>query len=148
MNILDAINDPNVFAPAFSRNKQSWEPWFAFLRVLFALPLTPEQLTLYQRCTGRTDPPSKPSTESWLICGRRAGKSFTLALIAVFLASFRDWRPYLNFGERGTIMIIGADRRQSRTIIRYVKGLLNAVPMLRQLIESERSDAALTSPIV
>ena len=29
-------------------------------------------------------------------CGRRAGKSFTLALVAVFLAAFRDWRPYLD----------------------------------------------------
>jgi hypothetical protein len=35
--------------------------------------------------------------------GRRSscGKSFVLALIAVFLASFRDWRPFLGPGEKG-----------------------------------------------
>jgi hypothetical protein len=36
-------------------------------------------------------PPSDGVTEAWLICGRRAGKSFVLALIAVYLAIFRDW---------------------------------------------------------
>ena len=70
--------------------------------------------------------------------GRRGGKSFILALVAVFLACFHDWRPYLGPGERATVMIIAADRRQARTIMRYVKGLLKAIPMLRQLIEAER----------
>ena len=139
MNILDAINDPNVFAPAF-RNKQSWEPWFTFLAALFGLPLTPEQLALYQQCTHRNQPPSKAQNEAWVVVGRRGGKSFILAVIAVFLACFRDWRPYLNFGERGTVTIIAADRKQGRVIMRYIKGLLHAVPMLRQQVESERSD--------
>jgi hypothetical protein len=58
----------------------------------------------------------------------------------VFLAAFFDWRPFLNVGERGTIMVIAADRRQARVILRYVKGLLQAVPMLRQLIEAERQE--------
>ena len=37
------------------------------------------------------------------MCGRRAGKSFTLALIAVYLAAFRDWRPcpLLFLGDAG-----------------------------------------------
>ena len=72
------------------------------------------------------------------MCGRRSGKCFILALVAVFLACFKDWRPYLGVGERGTIIVIAADRKQARTIMRYVKGLLHLVPMLRQLIEAER----------
>ena len=75
------------------------------------------------------------------MCGRRSGKSFTLALVAVFLACFKDWRPYLNVGERGTITVIAADRAQARTIMRYVKGLLHLVPMLSQLIEKERVES-------
>ena len=74
------------------------------LRVLFGLPLAAgHELELYQRCTGRTDPPMTPASEGWLVCGRRGGKSFTLALIAVYLACFllgiylllrasRDWK--------------------------------------------------------
>ena len=73
--------------------------------------------------------------------GRRGGKSFTLALIAVFLAAFRDWRPYLAPGERATIMVIAADRRQARVIMRYIKGIVAAVPMLARTIEAERQEA-------
>ena len=54
--------------------------------------------------------------------GRRGGKSFILATIAVFLACFKDWRSYLGPGERATIMIIARDRRQARVIKRFVSG--------------------------
>ena len=62
--------------------------------------------------------------EAWLVFGRRAGKSFILALIAVYLAIFRDWRPYLSPGEVGTIKVMAVDRRQARTIWRYAYALL------------------------
>ena len=81
--------------------------------------------------------------------GRRGGKSFILAVIAVFLACFKDWRPFLGPGEVGTIMIIAADRRQARVIMRYCLGLLKSVPMLAQLIEAEtRESIALRNRIV
>jgi hypothetical protein len=39
-----------------------------------------------------------------------------LALIAVFMTCFHDWRPYLGPGERGTVLVIAADRKQARGI--------------------------------
>jgi hypothetical protein len=147
VNILHALDDPKVFGSHFRGD--SWSAWRTFLAALFALPMTPEQLALYQRHTGRTAPPEQPSHESWLICGRRSGKSFVLATVAVFLSAFRDWRPFLGPGERGTIMIIAADRKQARTIMRYIIGLLRSVPMLSQLIESEaRESVSLRNRIV
>ena len=137
MHILQAINDPAVFGPHF-RNREAWA---AFLAALFGLPLTPTQLKIYADCTDRAVAPATPCSEAWLVCGRRAGKSFTLALIAVFLASFKDWRPYLGPGERGVVMVIAADRRQARVILRYVKGLLTENPMLARTIEAERQEA-------
>jgi hypothetical protein len=139
VNILQAISDPKVFGAHFRGN--TWDVWRAFLAALFALPMTPEQLALYTKHTGRSTPPTQPLHEGWLICGRRSGKSFVLAICAVFLASFRDWRPHLGPGERGTVMIIAADRRQARVIMRYVTGLLRSVPMLAQLIESETRES-------
>jgi hypothetical protein len=56
------------------------------MAALFALLMSHEQRRIYRRCTGRHEPPSSPASEAWLVCGRRAGKSFVLALIAVFLA--------------------------------------------------------------
>jgi hypothetical protein len=138
VNVLRALDDEKVFAPFFRGG--SWGAWRVFLSALFALPLGAEQFALYQRHTGRSTPPAQPSHESWLVCGRRSGKSFVLATVAVFLACFRDWRPFLGPGERGTVMVIAADRRQARVIMRYVVGLLRSVPMLAPLIESEAAE--------
>jgi hypothetical protein len=136
MNILDACRDPQVFGSAF-RNRASWEAWTSFLAALFGLPMTADQQAIYRECTGRSDLPTEPASEVWLVVGRRGGKSFVLAVVAVFLAAFKDWRQYLNVGERGTIMVIAQDRQQARVIMRYVKGLLHSVPMLKALIERE-----------
>jgi hypothetical protein len=127
-----------VFAP-FLRGA-TWDVWRVFLAVLFGLPLTPEQLVLYTKYTGRTTAPTTALNEAWLVCGRRSGKSFILALVAVFLACFRDWRPLLGPGEVGTVMIIARDRRQARVIKRFITGLLRGTPMLRQVIEGETQE--------
>jgi hypothetical protein len=81
------------------------------LKVLFGVPLDDVELAIFQECTGRTAPAPSGYNEASLICGRRGGKSLVLALIATYLAVFRDYRPYLTAGERGTIMIIAADRK-------------------------------------
>src|SRR5262249_25617667 len=133
MNIIDALDDPKVFAQHF--RGRTWDAWRVFLAALFALPMTAEQLELYRKHTGRSAPPSEPLHEAWLCCGRRGGKSFILACVAVFLATFKDWRPLLGPGEVATIMVIAADRKQARTIMRFCLGLLEAVPMLKRQIE-------------
>lgn len=139
ISILDAIADEQLFARWF-KDRETWQSWFVFLAALFDLPMTPDQLDIYRRCTGRTTPPTEPAKEAWLICGRRAGKSFILALCAVYSACFRDWRPYLAPGERATIMVIARDRKQARVIFRYIRALLTRVPMLAKLIERETQD--------
>jgi hypothetical protein len=136
MNILQAMDDPAVFAPAF-KDQSTWAPWRALLSALFGLPMTPDQLDLYRKATGRDTPPPIPPTEAWLVIGRRGGKSFVMALIAVFLASFRDWRPYLAPGEVPTIMIIAQDRRAARIILGYVRALINGCPMLAATVVRE-----------
>jgi hypothetical protein len=119
MNLIEAMRDPNLFAPWFKKT-ETWAAWRAFLSALFALPMSDEQLALYRQCTGRSEPPSDATVEAWLVCGRRAGKSFMLALIAVFLACFHDYRQYLAPGERGTIIVLAVDRKQARVIFRYM----------------------------
>ena len=139
LSILAAIADKKLFAPWF-RDPATWAAWQAFLAALFALPMAPDQLAIYQQCTGRTKAPISPFCEAWLVCGRRAGKSFILALCAVFLACFYVWTPYLTPGEVGTILIVARDRRQARTILRYIRALLTRVPMLARMIERETAE--------
>jgi hypothetical protein len=74
-----------------------------------------------------------------LIVGRRGGKSRILALVAVYLATMRDYSAYLAPGECATIAVLAADRSQARVIFRFCIGLLKAAPLFEQLIL--RSDA-------
>ena len=139
MNLLQAMSDPKLFGPWF-KDADTWAAWRGFVGALFGLPLSEAEATTFRACTGRSEAPEAPFTEAWLICGRRGGKSFILALIAVYLATFRDYRQYLAPGERATILIIATDRRQARTIFRYIKGLLTEVPMLARMVERESAD--------
>jgi hypothetical protein len=114
LNLLQACDDPNLFGRWF-RDPDTWSAWFVFIAALFALQMTPAQESIYRAHTGRQYLPSQPFTEAWLVCGRRAGKSFILALIAVFLACFKSYADFLGPGERGTLMVIATDRRQARS---------------------------------
>lgn len=139
MNILEACTDPQLFAPWF-RKRATWKAWFAFLAALFALPMTDEQLAIYCKHTGRNTPPLEAAEEAWLVVGRRGGKSFIMALIGVYLACFKEYRQFLQPGERATIAIIAADRKQARVILRYVGGLISGIAMLSRLIERETAE--------
>lgn len=140
MNILEACEHEELFKPWF-RNRSSYAAWFAFLAALFGLPMTDEQLAIYQKHTGRQEPPQEPQDEAWLVIGRRGGKSFIMALVAVFLACFFDYRKYLAPGERATVMVIATDRRQARVIVRYVRAMLTGIPMLASMIERDTTDS-------
>ena len=101
------------------------------------------------RGPGRQALPDAPAREAWLVVGRRGGKSRIAALVAVYLACFRDYRSLLAPGERATVMLLAADRRQARTVFRYIEGLLDGVPLLAPLVERRTREALyLTNRIV
>ncbi len=148
VTILAALADPSLFAPLFAP-AGLWAAWKTFLAALAGLPLDEEAMALYRECTGRTTAPTEPASEAWVIAGRRAGKSRIAALVAVFLACFRDYRDVLSPGEYGTVMVIATDRRQARTVFRYVAALLDQVPMLAALVVRRTREAIyLTNRIV
>ena len=80
--------------------------------------------------------PVGPYSEAWLVCGRRAGISFLLALIAVYLAALSHLGPV----ERATTMVVVANRKQAHVIMRYVKGLL-AIETHISLVENETAES-------
>ncbi len=63
------------------------------------------------------------------------------ALVAVFVACFRDYAEVLAKGERGTVMVIAADRKQSRTVFRYVEAFIDGSPMLARMVESRTKES-------
>ena len=140
MTILDAIHDPLLFRPLF-RSLNTWRAWFVVLKAIFALEMTEEERTTFTQLSGRETSPVQQVQECWLVCGRRGGKSFIVALIAVFLACFKDYRPHLGPGERGVLMIIATDRKQARVIMRYILALIEQVPMLKHMVIRQDSES-------
>jgi len=129
LSILDCMDD--LFSEWFERG--DWSAWRAFLSALFALPMDADTLDHYKRLTGRTEPPTEPFNEAWLVVGRRGGKSLIMALVAVYLACFREYRQHLSPGEVATIALIAKDRKQARTLARYIGGFLDT-PMLQKMV--------------
>jgi hypothetical protein len=58
-----------------------------------------------------------------------------MALLAVYLACFKDWRTYLAPGEHATVMIVACDRKQSRVIVRYIRAFLEECQLLAPLVQ-------------
>jgi phage terminase large subunit-like protein len=111
------------------------------LRALFALPPATDDADRYRAHTGRRRWPTTAAREAWLVVGRRGGKSRIAALVAVYLACFRDYRPGLAPGERATVMVIAADRRQARVVLRYIAGFFDSIPLLRPLVQRRTAEA-------
>ncbi|MBB3234530.1 hypothetical protein [Phyllobacterium endophyticum] len=139
MDILTACNDPKLFKRWF-KDPSTYERWFVFLKATFGLPMLPHEVTIYQHHTGRTTLPTGQFNDVTLVVGRRGGKSFISALTAVYLAAFHEYHQYLAPGERATVMIIAADRRQARVIMRYIGAMLNGIPMLKAMVTNQTTE--------
>ena len=139
INILAVMSDPNLLGESFQGD--TWKAWKTFLKVLFGLRLSTDESETYTRHTGRSDAPGSDFLEAWLQVGRRGGKSIVIALVVVFLACFRDYSQYLAPGERATIMVIAADRKQARVVMRYVVGFLKEVSFLSRTIVRQTMDS-------
>lgn len=131
--IVEAMQDPRLFARWFTP-WETWATWAVVLKVIFALPLAEAELETFRELTGRTDPPADLQREAWLVVGRRGGKSLVMALLAVYMTCFRQYR--LTPGERGVFMLVAADKDQAETVLSYARAFLEETP-LRQRLDGE-----------
>jgi hypothetical protein len=138
IDIITACHDPDIFGPWF-KVRATWSAWFTLLKVIFGLPLDADELATFQKHTGRSTSDPQGYFDATLVIGRRGGKSLILALIAAYFAAFYDWRRFLTGGERATIMIIAADRRQAGVIFKYLREMLD-IPLLQGLIQRETNE--------
>jgi hypothetical protein len=138
LSIVDVCEHAELFSSWF-KDRQSWAAWFVFLRAMFGLELDAEGLAVFKQCTNRSAPRPGGYLEASLIVGRRGGKSLILALIAAYLAAFFNWAPYLTSGERASVVIIAADRRQATVIFKYLRAFLGIAP-LAGMIERMTAD--------
>jgi len=138
ITIRDLMTDPQLFGEQFGGD--SFTAWRALLAGFYGLELAEDELPHWQELTERESAPEAAHDELWLAIGRRGGKSNMAALLAVFEACFNDHRPHLAPGEVATVMVLAADRKQARSVFRYISGLMNANPMLARLIVKESAE--------
>jgi hypothetical protein len=139
MTIIEALNDPLLLGSAL-KDKASFKAWFAALKAMFGLPMTEQDAAIYRACTGRSELPGSAFSIVWLVIGRRGGKSLTMALVATYMALFRDWRPFLAAGERAVVLLVAADRGQAKILRRYIGGIFSA-PIFARQVESQTADS-------
>jgi hypothetical protein len=138
IDIRQAMTDRQLFGGTFGGD--SFAAWRALLAGFYGLPLSEAEGEVWREVTGRPQTPLEAHSELWLPMGRRAGKSRMAGTLAVYEACFRDHRDRLSPGEVATVMVIASDRRQARTVMRYISGLVNENPMLRRMVLRENSE--------
>ena len=140
ITIIDAIKDKNLFAPWFEGEWDSWSNWLIFLKAIFGLRMDKNEHEKFVKFTGRRVPLKGRADECWLICGRRSGKSFIVALVAAYLATFINWKQFLKPGERGMVVIIASDRKQARAIFNYLTAFITGIPLLNKMVTRKTNE--------
>ena len=109
-----------------------WLSWRSFWRAVYALPMSKEELEIFQRHTKRDASPTVAVAEAWMCIGRGGGKTRNSALHGVFRAITFDART-VDPGEDVVIPLLASDRRQSRSALKYIKGF-NALPVVQPYV--------------
>ena len=139
MNILECVNDPNLFKPFLGDYLTSWRHWLTALKCLYGLPVHESEHELIRQCTGR-DPGALPQEgfqSALFLVGRRSGKSRIAALAAAFEAALSNREQLLSRGELGMVAVVSPTRSQSRIVRSYIRGCFDATPILRAEVTSE-----------
>ena len=98
--IISALKNRRLFGSLPRRKSlDTRTSWIVALKTMFGLGMTAHGLVIFQRHTGRSLSPAGGSKETYLIVGRRGGKSFISALIAAFISAISDFRKYVTVAE-------------------------------------------------
>jgi len=149
MNILQFCHEKAL--DAVFRKRETWFNWFVLLGAIYAVPIAQvarllhrtenDVLAAYQHFTTRHEWPSQPSTEAWILSGRKSGKSRIVSVVIAFEMLVRlDWQKRLTPGERCVFPVVAVDRQQARIIFEFVKGILYSSQMFKAMIVSESKE--------
>jgi hypothetical protein len=129
ITLAASMRDPLLLGKSFEA--ESFWPWHTVAKVISGERLTAREKRLALECTGRIRLPRKAPRRLYALCGRRAGKSQFMAGLGVHTAALAcDWRSILAAGERGVVLLLGADKLQAKVLRRYASGMIAQSPLL------------------
>jgi len=124
-DVVTALRDQRLFGGLFQG--KSWEPWLAFLKAFYGLPMSPDELSIFQRFTGRQTPRQGGYQEAVVIVGRQSGKSRVAATIGAYEAA----QAVLGKTPGLYVPLIAQDMRGAqRALFGYVSEALETSPAL------------------
>lgn len=136
MNILEALADENLFGRTL-RSGPSWRPWLSFLKAVYGLPMSDEDLKRFHQHTGREEPRPGGYPEACCIVGCQSGKSQIAALVGVFEAM-----NAVLTGQRNVyVPLIAQDLRGAqRALFNYTKEAVASSPLLKNEVVRETAE--------
>ena len=127
LNIDEFIRHPDVL------NDQSHsDAQLACLKSIYGLPLTPEEMEIYLRGTGRETYDEREHTEATIIAGRQSGKTTKLAAAIACFEAFRDHG--LPPGQEAYVMLLAPTIAQARIALRSIRNYLRGSKILSKRI--------------
>jgi hypothetical protein len=95
------------------------------LKAAYGLDLTPEELDIFRRSTGRESYPARPFAEITVVTGAQSGKTGRIAApIAVWEAIHGGHEKLIKQGEPLRVLLISTDQDSARTAFGYVSAIL------------------------
>lgn len=150
MNIIDAIADPQLFAPYFGGNASTWGNWLVALRAVYGLKIPPGPgRKLVHECTGRQARllPCDGFREVLVLAGRRSGKSRIAGVVAAFEGVLGGHESKLAPGERGLVAVVAPTRSQAGIVCAYIKAALGSPLLAAEVVGTTKDSFELRNGI-
>ena len=131
------VSDPQLLG-----NVLQDDSWFGTKVLLIAAAgerLTAVERKEFTRLTNREHEPLQIVHEMFMIFGRRAGKSYGMAIFLLWIAALCTHHK-LAPGEVGVALCLSRDQKVSKVILNYIDGLLRQSKLLRSLIVRRTQD--------
>ena len=131
----EALTSTDYFADVLSGD--SWGAWRLILIAIMGEALADAERVTFRELTGRDREPGEMVDEFWGICGRRAGKTQAMAVLACYIGGCCDHRRVLAPGQRGKLPLMAATREQAGEAFNYILGAFQTAPNLRGLLDGD-----------
>jgi hypothetical protein len=133
VSIRKALSDPKLLGGVLAG--ESWRAWHVLMIASMGETLTDEEREIFTKLTGRLHEPLQRIEEATFVIGRRGGKSRAMATLAAYIAGLCK-HPLVS-GERGVLLCIAPDQKQSSIVLDYASAAFEQSP---QLIANRTSD--------
>ena len=138
VSMRGALSDRNLLGSILEG--ESWHAWRVLLIAAMGEPLLEDERQTFTMLTGRAQEPGERVEELAAVVGRRGGKSRAVATLASYLGGLCDHSRDLAPGEKGVVLCIAPDQRQSRIVLDYSEACFEASAVMRGQIAHRNSE--------